>query len=115
MSTSHVIDVEASRECELNGEAFALHARRGVIVINVKTAKTARALIGQLCRVGKTRSTAARLNAALMNVSHRLEVHVDGVIVASMGQGTNSGLLRFAGLRQLRIWPLRLLRRSPSG
>ena len=108
-----MIDFEASLECELDGQALAVHAREGVIVINVETAKTARALIGQVRRLGKTRTTVARLNAALIEASHRLELHVDGAIVASMGQGTDSGLLRIVGLHHLRIWPLRLLRRSP--
>ena len=81
-----------------------------MIVINVETAKMARALIGHVRRFGKLRSTVARLNAALIAASHRLELHVDDVIVASMGRGTDSGFLRLAGLQHLRIWPLRLLR-----
>ena len=114
MSTPLEIDIEASLECELDGQALAVHAGQGEIVIKVETVKTARALIGQVRRFGKIRSTVARLNAALFKASHRLEFHVDDVIVASMGQGTDSGLLQLAGLRHLRIWPLRLLRGWPS-
>ena len=109
-----VIDIEASLKCELDGQALAVRAGQGVIVINVETAKTARALIGHVRRFGKIRLTVARLNAALIAVSHRLELHVDNVIVASMGRETDSGLLRLAGLPRLRIWPVRLLLRSTS-
>ena len=110
MSTPLVIDIEASLECELDGQALAVHARQGLIVINVESAKTARALIRHVRRFGKIRSTVARLNAALIAASHRLELHVDEVTVASMGHETDSGFLRLAGLQHLKIWPLRLLR-----
>ena len=86
MSTPLVIDIEASLECELDGQALAVHASQGLIVINVETAKMARALIGHVRRFGKIRSTVARLNAALIAASHRLELHVDDVVVVSMGQ-----------------------------
>ena len=110
MSTPLVIDIEASLECELDGQALAVHASQGVIVINVETVKTARALIRHVRRFGKIRSTVDRLNAALIAASHRLELHVDEVTVASMGHETDSGFLRVAGLQHLKIWPLRLLR-----
>lgn len=109
MATPLVIDVNASLKCELDGQALAVRVEQGVIVINVKTAKTARAVIGQVHRFGNIRSNVARLNAALMKASHRLEIHVDDVMVASMGRGTDSGLLRLVGLRRFRIWPLRLI------
>lgn len=115
MSTPVVIDIVATIECELDGQALAVHAGQGVIVVNVETAKTAGGLVGHFRRFGKTRRTIARLNAVLVAISHRLELHVDDVIVASMGYGTDSGLLRFVGIPHLRIWPLRLLRRSPPG
>ena len=110
MSKPFAIDVEASLECELDGQAVAVHAGQGVIVINVETAKTARAVIGHARRFGKLRPTVARLNAALLAASHRLELRVDDVIVASMGQGTDSGFLRFAGLKHVRFRPFRLFR-----
>jgi hypothetical protein len=109
VSTRLAIDITASLKCELDGQSLDVQATGGVIVIKVETAKTARTLIGHARRFGKLRSTAARLNAILMATSHRLELHVDDTIVASMGQGTDSGLLRFAGLHNLRVWPLRLM------
>jgi len=111
VSTRLAIDIAASLQCELDGQALDIQAAGGVIVIKVETAKTARTLLGHVRRFGKLRSTAARLNAVLTATSHRLELHVDDVIVASMGQGTKSGLLRFAGVQNLRVWPLRLLQR----
>ena len=109
MSPSFLIDIAASLECELDGQPLAVHASEGLIVINVETAKMARALIGHVRRLGKLRSTVARLNAALIAGSHRLELHVDDFVVVAMGRGTDSGFLRFVGLQRVRIWPLRLL------
>ena len=110
MSTPLVIDIEASLECELDGQALAVHSRQGLIVINVESAKTARALIRHVGRFGRIRSSVTRLNAALIAASHRLELRVDEVTVASMGHEADSGFLRLAGLQHLKIWPLRLLR-----
>ncbi len=104
------MDIEAALTCEWDGQPLAVHASGGVIVVNVKTVKMARALLGQVRRFGKLRSTVARLNAALITTSQRLELHVDDVVVAAMGRGTASPLLRLAGFPHLRIWPLRLLR-----
>ena len=112
MSPSFVIDIDASLECELDGQPLAVHASDGLIVINVETAKMARALIGHFRRNGKLRATVARLTDGLLAISHRLELHVDEVIVASIGEGTDSGFLRLAGLQHVRLWPLRLIRRS---
>lgn len=109
MPASFVVDIDASLECELDGQALAVHVSKGLIVINVETAKMARALISHARRLGKLRSTVARLNAALIAGSHRLELHVADVVVVSMGGESDSGFLRFVGLPHLRIWPLRLL------
>ncbi|OUT60883.1 MAG: hypothetical protein CBB71_06330 [Rhodopirellula sp. TMED11] len=105
-----MIDIEASLECELDGQALSVRASQGLIVINVQSAKTARALVRHFRRFGKIRSTVDRLNAALIASSHRLEMHIDEVTVVEMGRGTESGFLRVAGLQHLKIWPLRLLR-----
>ncbi len=109
MPPSFVIDIAASLECELNGQPLAVHASEGLIVINVESSKRARTLISYVCRLGRIRSTVARLNAALIAGSHRLELHVDDVVVVAMGRGIDSGFLRFLGLQRVRIWPLRLL------
>ena len=112
MSTPLVMDIEAALECELDGNVLTVRAKQGVIVFNVETPKMARTLIGHFRRVGKLRATVPRLTDALLATSHRLELYVDEVIVASIGEGTDSGFLRLAGFQHVRLWPLRLLRRS---
>ena len=110
MSAAFAIDLAASLECELDGQPLTVRASEGLIVINVETAKMARVLIGHVRSLGKLRSTVARLNATLIAGAQRLELHVDDVVVVSMGRGAASGILRLVGLRRVRIWPLRLLR-----
>jgi hypothetical protein len=106
------MDIEAAFECELDGEALTIQATQGVIVLNVETPEMARTLVAHFRRIGKLRATVARLTDGLLAISHRLELHVDEVVVASIGEGTDSGFLRLAGLQHVRLWPLRLLRRS---
>ena len=114
MSISDVIDLEASLECELDDQPISVRASRGVIVVNVETPKIARSIFQLVRRFGTLRSTVPRINEALLASSHRLELHVEDVLVMSMGHGTQSGLLRLAGFRHVRVWPSRLLRRQRS-
>lgn len=110
MSTQCVIDLEASLQCELDGQPISLQARQGVIIINVESTKVARAILGSLRRFGTVRAVIARLSAALRDSSQRLELHVNDVLVAAMGAETNSGFLRLAGMRNVQLWPFRFLR-----
>ena len=102
-------ELEASLQCELDGHPIAIEARRGVIVVRVEAAKTVVPVLKALRRFGSLRSTLTRLNRSLLVSAQRLELYADNVMVVSMGHGTGSGLLRLAGIRNLRLWPIRLL------
>lgn len=111
MASKPAKNLEASLDCQLDGRRVSVAASHGVIVVDVETLAAAKEMI-RICRVlGSIRSAITHTNRALTTISHRLEIHVGGATIVAMGHGTNSGVLRLAGLRQIRFWPLRLLRR----
>ena len=114
MPTRDALDLEASLECELDGRPISIEARRGVIVVRTEDTQTARVIIKTLRGCGSLRPTLNRVIDTLLATSQRLELHVDNVVVASMGQGIGSGLLSLVGIRNVRIWPFRILWRRRS-
>jgi hypothetical protein len=108
------VEIDAALQCELNGHPVSCVASDGVIVIKTESPTGVRELIRFLRGSGNLRSVAAGTSGALVASSQRLELRVGDAVVLEMGRGIRSRLLRLAGLPNVRIWPLRLIRMSAS-
>ncbi|MCP4891376.1 MAG: hypothetical protein GY904_32890 [Planctomycetaceae bacterium] len=110
MSRNLAIGLEAALECELDGQPVKVTARDGVIVVNVASSKDARSMFRIARSLGSLRSSAARVNDALMRTSHQLHVRVAERTVVVMGKDANSGWLRLLGFPNLQVRALRIFR-----
>ena len=70
----------------------------------------AAAVLARLRGRTSRRKFVARVSMLLNSTLHRLELRIGSSVIASMGHGTRSGMLRLIGLPRVRAWPLRLLR-----
>ena len=109
MTTRPTIGITANLQAELDGNPVDVQASAGIIVVLAKSPKAAKKLFVQLFRFGKNRSWLIQVNRGLLATSQRLEFRLGDTVIASMGTGTKTGLLGIVGLRDLKIWPHRLL------
>lgn len=114
MPTRGVWELEASLECELDGRAISIEARRGVIIVRVENSRTVGVIVKGLRRLGPLQRTLIRITKILIATSQRLDFYVDNVKVISMGHGIDSGLLSVVGIRHVRVWPFRVFRHRRS-
>ena len=114
MSFPVEVDIVADLQCELDARPISVHAHQGVIVVRVESRATATSIIRHIRRFGRLRTTISRMNSVLLSTSQRLELHVADTEVMTMGFGTDSGILRFAGMPNVKVWPFGRVRRSGS-
>ena len=112
MSTNLAVNLEASLECELDGQPVSVNAENGLIVVKIHSSKDARSMLRLIRGLGDLRANAARINEVLLGTSQQLQVQISDATIVSMGRDTESGLMRLAGFPNVKVWPLRFLKKG---
>ena len=109
------IFITGDLQCSVDGKGLTLNAKSGVIELNASG-------ISSLLSLSRAPVLSRRLTVRLNHLSrllsitsHRLDIYVGGVQVAAAGDGVSSLATSMFGIRNWRIWPLRLARQTFRG
>jgi len=104
------IEVDAELQVEFEGSTFSIVASQGRIVIDMPSLFWFTRMIRNRPGRGRLRSDLARLNSLLDQLKSTVEVHVNGVCVASTGFDIHSPLESLVGLKQFKLHAFALIR-----
>ena len=104
MGSAVDLNLDAELSCEMDGHPVSIEAGGGRIIVRVNSMEGARVILARLRRLGRLRAIITRVAEWLVDTSLRLEFRLGDVVVMSMGSGIPSGILRLAGMRNVRLW-----------
>ena len=104
------IEVDAELQGEFEGKTFSIVASQGRIVIDMPNLFSCTRMIRNRPGRGRLRSDLARLNSLLDQLQNTVEVHINGVCVASTGFDIHSPLESLVGLKQFKLHAFAIFR-----
>lgn len=106
------IEVDADLQGEFEGKSFSIVGSGGHIVIDLPDLYSFLRIIRSRPGRGKLKSDLASLNSLLDELQSSIDLHINGLCVASIGYKIYSPLESLVGFKQFKLRTLAMIRSS---